>query len=44
MLWDAECCEVVCNSNETIEILKLLCDLAGSDNGSFDLWPLKLQQ
>ena len=29
MLWDAECREVVCNCNESIEILKLLCPSAG---------------
>jgi putative glutathione S-transferase len=35
MLWDAECHQVVCN--ESIEILKLLCDLAGKGNGSLHL-------
>jgi putative glutathione S-transferase len=42
MLWDAECRQVVCN--ESIEILKLLCDPAGKGNGSLHLWPLELRQ
>lgn len=42
MLWDAERCEVVCN--ESIEIVKFLCDLAGDGAGDLDLWPPELRQ
>jgi len=40
MLWDAERREVVCN--ESIEIVKFLCGLAG--DGGLDLWPPELRQ
>jgi glutathionyl-hydroquinone reductase len=41
MLWDVERREVVCN--ESIEVAKFLCGLAGSGAG-LDLWPLELRQ
>jgi len=46
MLWDAERREVVCN--ESIEIVKFLCGLAGDGDGDgaggLDLWPPELRQ
>ncbi|CAN6252837.1 unnamed protein product [Urochloa humidicola] len=44
MLWDAERREVVCN--ESIEIIKFLCGLAGADGGGggLDLWPPELRE